>query len=555
MKLSNIPTLIDLLAYRARKTGVIPAYTYRNQPAAYRELWDGVNRFAAYLQSLNLQRYDRILLALPNGHEFFHAFYGVQRAGGTAVPIFPGFSPDRILTMAELCGASIVVLPSDMSTDTPPEPKAALAGHNLRLITVAESQPFPTEGDFPHIEPDDLAFIQYTSGSVGNPKGVQLSHSNLLTNVRQMIAGMEITEREIFVSWLPVYHDMGLILKTMVPFYLGAMTHLLPTSLANIRDWLDAIQAHRATFTAAPDFAYRLAVKRIANSGDYDLSSLRVALNAAEPVRARTIRDFEAAFGLKNVMVAGYGLAEATVGVSMQKPGSPPVVDKRGIVAVGRPFPHIKITILQDNQPAPVGEVGEIAIHSPANTRGYFNNPTAIERLFWHDPDNVIPAQAGIHTSTNVDSRLRGNDSHGSYIRSGDLGYLDDDGRLTIVSRKKNIIIHAGHTVYPQEIEEVAGDVPGVRFAAAVGIDRGGVEGEQAYVFSEVRGRDPDVWHDTAIEIVDRFYGRFGFRPGRVYLVKPKSIPQTHNGKIQHLQLKDDFLTGRLRENGRILFP
>ncbi|MCP5098611.1 MAG: fatty acyl-AMP ligase, partial [Chloroflexi bacterium] len=378
---SEIGTLIDLLAYRAEQTAVSPAYTYRQESCTYQQLWQRINQFATYLQSHNLQRDDCVVIALPNGHDFFDAFYGVQRAGGTAVPIYPGFSPARILTMTQLCQAKIVILPANTPPTQLTQFKTQAAQHNLTLLTVADAASTPSDGNFPQIEPDDIAFIQYTSGSTGNPKGVQLSHRNLLDNVRQMIAGMEITKDEIFVSWLPVYHDMGLILKTMVPFYLATQVYLLPTSLSDIDSWLNAIQTHRATFTAAPDFAYRLALRRIKDPTSYDLSSLRVALNAAEPVRANTIQAFESAFNLQNVMVAGYGLAEATVGVSMWKPSTPPKVDARGHVSVGRPFPHITITILQNNQPVAAGEIGEIAIQSIANSRGYLNNRDATEQL------------------------------------------------------------------------------------------------------------------------------------------------------------------------------
>jgi acyl-CoA synthetase (AMP-forming)/AMP-acid ligase II len=522
-------TLIDLLAYRAQETAGRVAYTYLGQPRTYREMWQGINQFAAYLQGFQIQRSQRVLLALPNGHEFFHAFYGVQRAGGIAVPIFPGFSPERILSMVRLCAARIIVLPSNTPSDQLAQFQQQAAGHGLTILTVAGGEGAAAVDSFPKIEPDDVAFIQYTSGSTGNPKGVQLSHRNLITNVKQMIAGMEITAGEIFVSWLPVYHDMGLILKTMVPFYLDASVHLLPTSLKKIHHWLEAIQTHKATFTAAPDFAYRLLLRHISRPDAYDLSSLRVVLNAAEPVRARTIHEFEAAFGLQNVMVAGYGLAEATVGVSMWKPNRPARVDERGIVSVGRPFPDVHITILREEQPANPGEIGEIAIESAANSRGYFNNPEATQALF---PDE-------------------------KRLLSGDLGYLDDQGYLYIVGRKKNIIIHAGHTVYPREIEEVVNDVAGVRYSAAVGIDRGDVAGEQVYVFAEVRGDEntPAVtWQEMVIEIVQRFNGRFGFRPGRVFLVKPKSIPLTHNSKLQHLRLKEMFLSRQLHDDNRILF-
>ncbi|MGE5140547.1 MAG: class I adenylate-forming enzyme family protein, partial [Rudaea sp.] len=374
--------------------------------------------------------------------------------------------------------------------------------------------------------PGDVAFIQYTSGSTGEPKGVQLTHANLLTNITQLIAGMEITERDVFATWLPVYHDMGLILMTMVPFYLAAKLYLLPTDLRSASAWLDAIQERRATFTAAPDFAYRLAL-RSDPDGRHDLSSLRVALNAAEPVRTSTIESFHRMFRLGPVMAAGYGLAEATVGVSMSVPGTAPRVDAAGNVSVGRPFPGIDIRILQEGRPVRAGEVGDIAVRSPANTVGYLNNPAETARLFWGD----------------------------GFILSGDLGHVDPEGYLFVVGRKKNIIKVAGETVSPREVEEYVDGVPGVRFSVALGIDRGRWEGEQLYVFAEIRVAGDQDLNDLAREITETIHHQLGYRPGRVYLLRARSIPRTYNGKIQYERLKEMYLDGSLRATGAILYP
>jgi acyl-CoA synthetase (AMP-forming)/AMP-acid ligase II len=174
--------------------------------------------------------------------------------------------------------------------------------------------------------------------------------------------------------------------------------------------------------------------------------------------------------------------------------------------------------------------VGEIIIHSAANSRGYFRNPEETRRLFTED----------------------------GYIRSGDLGYLDEDGFLYIVSRKKNIIKRSGETLSPREIEEIVDQTPEVRYSAAVGIDRGRIEGEQVYVFAEIRDgttKTENELYEFTMNIVDAVYGRMGFRPGRVYLLKPHAIPITHNGKIQHVRLKEDYMDGDLKTIGNILYP
>ena len=526
----GITTLIEMLEYRATETADNVAFSFGGQTCTYGQMWESVNRFAAYLIALGIACDDRVVVVLPNGGEFFSGFYGVQRAGAIAVPVFPGLGPAHILSMARLCQARAIVIPSTTPETTLATFRAQAADQGRAVIIVSESLDYRMAAPFPRIDPDDVAFIQYTSGSTGDPKGVQLSHHNLLTNARQMIAGMAITRDDVFVSWLPVYHDMGLILMTIVPFFLAADLILLPTSLKNISSWLDAIQQHAGSFTAAPDFAYRLCTRRIKNPGDYDLSSLRVALNAAEPVRAQTIAEFETAFGLNSVMTAGYGLAEATVGVSMSPPQTPIKIGQRGSVSVGPPFPEINLKIVQAGRVVGPGEIGEIMVKSPANSRGYYDNPEATNSLFW---------QPG-------------------YISTGDLGYVDNEGDLFIMGRQKNTIIHAGRTLYPQEIQELVETLPTVRYSAAVGIDRGGIEGEQVYIFAEFRhpGTAPeDELQATVLQIVNDFHDRFGLRPGRVYLVKPKTIPLTHNGKIQHTRLKEMYLEGSLRETEQLVYP
>ena len=358
-----------------------------------------------------------------------------------------------------------------------------------------------------------------------------LSHANLLTNIRQMIAGMELTPRDVFVSWLPVYHDMGLIVLTMIPFYLAARLVLLPTSFVNLRRWLATIEDVKGTYTAAPDFGYRLALRYAGRAKKYDLSSLRVAMNAAEPARPATIEAFEKSFNLHNVMTVGYGLAEATVGVCMTEPGAGVVADDDGFVSVSPPFPGVEVAILgADGLPAPPGTQGEILVRSPACTSGYFDDPEATAALFW-EPGS---------------------------IRTGDIGYMDDGGRLYVVGRKKEMLKHAGRTLAPREVEAALDGHVELREVAAVSADLGGLVGEVVVVFAEARpsgSADEARLHELAVEISARVHESLGIRPGRVYLVQSRSIPRTANGKLQRSALREQYLDGSLRASGKILYP
>jgi acyl-CoA synthetase (AMP-forming)/AMP-acid ligase II len=519
MRAPRLRTLLELLDERCALTPQRTAFLWDDQPFAFEGLWHRAHRFAALLLERGVGPGDRVLIRLGNGPDFFDAFYGVLRAGAIAVPLFPGSGADRIAALARLCGATIMVAAADGD---------AIAG--VRTVSVAESAGTSLPAAFPDVAPDAVAFLQYTSGSTGSPKGVMLTHDGLLTNIQQLIGGMRLTSSDVFVSWLPVFHDMGLIFMTMVPFYLGAKLVLLPTTMANARPWLSAIARHRGTVTAAPDFAYRLALRNVRDPGAYDLSSLRVALDAAEPVRLQTLEAFERAFGLDHVLIAGYGLAEATVGVSTWAPGAAPLVDARGVVSVGRPFAGIDIQILEGGDPVSAGHVGEIAIRSPANTRGYFSDQAESARLFWGD----------------------------GYIRTGDLGYLDEAGHLFVTGRLKNIIKHGGSTIFPQEPEQITDSVRRIRRSAAVGIDAGGPEGEQMYVFAELSrpgGYGEPDFQDLAIDVVQAIHAHLGVRPGRVYLLRPHAIPITANGKTQHAKLREQYVSGELRASDAILFP
>jgi acyl-CoA synthetase (AMP-forming)/AMP-acid ligase II len=516
------PRYGNLLAMLAEADPARDAVTFDGEATSFGALWRGIEAFAGRLLAAGVAPGESVMLLLDNGPAFFVALYGCQRAGAVPVPLLARSGAERAIDLGRLCGATTAVV----QPSAPPAFTAALSGAGLRVLPapapggVAPDAPLP-----PLPQPDDLALVQFTSGSTGHPKGVALSHRNLLVNLEQLIVGMAIDERDVFVSWLPCHHDMGLILMTMIPMLLRCPLVLLPTSARSLPRWLQAIGEHGGTVTAAPDFAYRWCLRFVAGPQRYDLSSLRVALNAAEPVRRDTVERFETAFGLERVLIAGYGLAEATVGVCTSTPNRALIVDGDGHVSVGRPMPGIDLAILDGDAALGPGQVGEIAIRSPANCRGYLHDPEATAQLRWRN----------------------------GYLRSGDRGYLDADGRLYVTGRSKNVIVVQGRTLAPFEIELCADAAPGVERAAAVGIDRGGTAGEQVLLFVEpargVTRADHPEMHRTIVGAVHR---RLGLRPARVYLVGRGTLPRTANGKVRHRELREAHLRGEL--TSRILF-
>jgi acyl-CoA synthetase (AMP-forming)/AMP-acid ligase II len=523
--LSSISTLVELLQWRAKYSPEKVAFIIDDRSYTYKWLWDSCRRFATQLIAEEVQRNDRILLLAPNSATFFIAFYGSIFSGAIVVPVFPNAGTGRCEQLLELSGARHIILPKDISKKRKSafEEWAIVKEVGMHWVSVSVQEEIAD--DFPDISRDDIAFIQYTSGSTDFPKGVPLSHHNLLINVRQMVKAMRITSSDTFVSWLPVYHDMGLILNTMAPFYTGAGLVLLAEGLHRVHSWLKAIENYRGTFISAPDIAYRLCVKSIRHPEEYDLSSLRVALNASERIQLSTYQMFEMTFDLKNIMVSGYGLAEATVGVTMHPPGVPPEVDAEGYVASGKALKGIEIKIQSKDK----SEVGEILVKSEGLMKGYFNKR-----------DGVQPF-----------------DKEG-FLHTGDIGYVNQNGHLFVLARKKNCIKHAGHTIYPDDVEQVVKSVDNIRQVMAIGLETRPGGGENLFVFAETRiFRDQanEMYHSTIIDIVQKIKEYFGIRPGRVFLVKPKTLPRTPNGKLQHAKLKNMFQNDYDRFSESILYP
>jgi fatty-acyl-CoA synthase len=304
---------------------------------------------------------------------------------------------------------------------------------------------------------------------------------------------------------------------------------LLPPDLRNPRQWLELITRVRATFTVSPDFGYRNCVRNVRDPGEIDLTSLKAALSGAEPVRPSTIEAFETHFGLERVICPCYGLAEATLAVAIWPRNTPLRMDPSGrFLSVGLPCRGVSVRIMEpegDGAGAVVlgaGVEGEVCVKSPGVMLGYYNNPEATARVLGPD----------------------------GWLRTGDLGLLDDEGYLYITGRLKDVIILGGQNVVPADIEEVVDHVPGVRYSAAVGLDSERTGTQRLHVVAEVRSESAAEDEHRALvrEIVNRVHTSRGHRPSRVLLVRTGTIPKTSSGKIQRSRLAQMIQTNELRD-------
>jgi acyl-CoA synthetase (AMP-forming)/AMP-acid ligase II len=365
---------------------------------------------------------------------------------------------------------------------------------------------------FPTAAAEDVAFIQYTSGSTGQPRGVVLTHANVMRTVEFMAEAAQLTRDDVVVSWLPLYHDMGLIGCAFTPPWNGAPLHLLPPDLKNPRVWLELVTRVGATFTVSPDFGYRNCVRNIGDTSGIDLSSLKQALSGAEPVRLSTIEAFETKFGVENLVTPCYGLAEATLAVAIWPRKTPLRLDTSGkFLSVGRPCRGVRVRIMDGEDEVKAGVEAEICVQSPGVMQGYYNNPEATARVLSSD----------------------------GWLRTGDLGFVDAEGFLYVTGRLKDVIILGGENVIPADVEEIVDHVPGVRYSAAVGVESERTGTQRLHVVAEVREQagDPEALSRLVREIVKRVREARGHRPARVLLVLPSTIPKTSSGKIQRSRL------------------
>jgi 1-acyl-sn-glycerol-3-phosphate acyltransferase len=405
--------------------------------------------------------------------------------------------------------------------------------------------------------PDTIALIQYTSGSTGDPKGVVLTHANLLANIRAMGEALDAGSSDVFVSWLPLYHDMGLIGAWLGALHYGVPTVIMPplAFLADPGRWLRAIGRHRATLSAAPNFAYELCCKNVHDEDikDLDLSSLRMIMNGAEPVSPATIARFTARFAKfgfpPKAMAPVYGLAENSVGLTFPPVGRGPIVDRvlrsalsrdgqartaqpadataLEFVACGRPIAGHEVRIVDEaGVELPERTEGRLQFKGPSATRGYFRNDKKTKALF-----------------------------DGEWLESGDRAYIAS-GDVFITGRIKDMIIKAGRNIYPHELEELVGGVQGVRkgCVAAFPSTFGGADTERLVLLVETRLTAPSEIEALRNRIVEVTKTQLDIAPDEVVLAPPHTVPKTSSGKLRRSAARTLYESGSLSKEGYALW-
>lgn len=519
----------------------------------YAALDAGARRLAAVLRRHGGPG-DRVLLMLPSGLDYVVSFFACQYAGMIAVPAYPPEAQhsahiERLRRMTWDCAARIAVLDPSSRAGL----AAVVAGNGLGDAVLVDASARDVEpGDgycVEQVAPDAIAFLQYTSGSTSSPKGVMVGHANLCTNVAVMARAMDCRPGDRMFSWLPLYHDMGLIAGVLMPVLCG-----FPVTLASPLHflerpsrWLTGVAKERATHTGGPDFAFRLCVDRVrdAQLAALDLSPLRVAFCGSEPIRQTTFDSFVERFAPHGfdprAMYPCYGLAEATLFVSGVKVGAgaperrfsasalarplpralPPLgaADGKAVVACGQPAQDHALAIVAPDtrERLPDGCVGEIWCSGASIAHGYWRNEQATAAAFV----DGVPGAPGLA---------------GRWLRTGDLGFVQD-GQLFVCGRRKDMIVLRGENVYPQDLEAVLAErVEWLRRGRIAAFPVEGADGaEMIGVAAEVpRGRARRIAQEAVFAAIAGAVGEtFGYEVGLILLLEPGDLPRTSSGKLQ----------------------
>jgi acyl-CoA synthetase (AMP-forming)/AMP-acid ligase II len=547
-------TIVEALVRRGEEGGAEPAIHFeglRHDPieVSCERLLGEARAAGRRLAGAGVGSGDSVVIVLPTGPEFASVFYGTLLAGAVTVPLYPPAGARQIEGFLDSVQRVVgIIAPAQLVTLEALAPllrdRPEIGGRTR--VTTPEELAAAEPGDLPAPPgPHDLALVQFSSGSTGEPKGVALSHHNIVNNIRQYGRAAGFRPDELGGSWLPLYHDMGLI-----GAFMGTVVWGFPLALMAPLDflvrpafWIQMLSRHRVTVCPAPQFAYNLCVLKVRDEDleGVDLSALRVLLNGAEPVDLEAVARFERRFaevGLRPGTVAPcYGLAEHALCVSMHRrenerahrwldrdtgtvtlPGEAHVASALHVASSGPPVEGTEVAIVApDSGWEPLGEdqLGEIAVRSESVCRGFVT------------PD-------GVEAATGAEG----------WLRTGDLGFLSG-GELYVVDRLKDMLIAAGRNIFPHDIEREVRRVDGVRGRLAVFGHRSSELGTEGLVVAaETRETDPDRLVRCAAAIRGRVVEAFDTAPHDILLLEKGRIPLTSSGKVRRHRLKDEYEAG-----------
>ncbi|MGB2924964.1 MAG: AMP-binding protein [Limnothrix sp.] len=564
--LSTPTNLIDFVCHHSQiKKATDLAYIFlengktETATLTYKQLLEQVFGLAQYLQTFT-KKGDRLLLVYPAGLDFVVAFLGCLAAGVIAVPVYPprpNRPLERLTLIAEDTQAVALLSTTAMLAKLESKLQAADSLKSLKAIATDSLELTDSASERLDIEQEDIAFLQYTSGSTGQPKGVMVSHGNLLHNLQTIQTGFELTSESVSVSWLPHYHDMGLVDGILEPLYTGCLGVLMPPTafLQQPIRWLEAITKYRGTHSGGPDVGYDLCCRKITpeQQAKLDLSGWLSAYNGAEPIRAATLEVFTEKFATSGFQAKYfypcYGMAESTLmitGVSVaQKPTLLDVSAKdleqnkvvlattensRQLVGCGqtRLETQVKIVDIDSLKPCDEDAIGEIWVTGGSIAQGY-----------WHKPEATVEAFQAELDGTN-------------FFRTGDLGFLHQ-GELFITGRLKDVVIIWGRNYYPQDLEfTVASCHPDLSPAGGAAFSITEASGEQLVIVQEIERtarRTLDV-DEVVTTIREAIAAEYDLQVQAIALIKPGSIPKTSSGKIQRRLCRQQFIEGNLETLG-----
>ena len=555
----NEKTLIDVLHWHLQRHPDRPLIEMyqdcgHGKVITYAQLAAMANKVAWCLLDKQVSQTAKVTLMLPTSEDYFFSFMGVLMVGAIPVPIYPPMRLSQIesyirrhQTILKNCQAEVMITTAEIQRYS--TLLMSLVPSLKHVLTINDFTSYSNEPVKMTLSENDIAFIQYTSGSTSDPKGVQLSHDNLIANIKAMGQATKVTSKDIFVSWLPLYHDMGLIGAWLSMFYYAA--HLVVMSplefLARPQRWLWAIHRYRGTISSAPNFAYDLCINRIAQDEleGLDLTSWRLACNGAEPVIPDTVRGFCQRFSQygfdRKAYWPVYGLAESSVGLAFPNPEQTPhiqqidrvrftnqgeavpvdSIDKNALefVACGEALPDHQLRVVDDMDiELPDRQQGHLQFKGPSSTRGYYRNAEKTAELL-----------------------------HGDWLDTGDLAYVDE-GVLYLTGRTKDIIIRAGRNIYPHEIEEAVGTIEGVRRGRVVafGYSNAKTGKEHLVVLVETRETEQQKQQKLRQKILISCADIVDLPPDEVILAAPNTVLKTSSGKLRRSACRELYLKGQI---------